>query len=40
MCKRNSPHKIKVSMGCVREAPQIEKKKRKKVTEKRPTWDV
>ena len=41
MCKRNSPHKIKVFMVCVREAPEIEKKKkRKKVTEKRPTWDV
>ena len=27
MCKRNCPHKNKVSMGCVRETPQIKKKK-------------
>ena len=32
MCKRNSPHKTKVSMGCVKETPQIKKKK--------PTWAV
>ena len=25
MCKRNSPHKNKVSRGCVRETPQIKK---------------
>ena len=25
MCKRNFPHKNKVSMGCVRETPQIKK---------------
>ena len=27
MCKRNCPHKNKVSMGCVRETPQIKKQK-------------
>ena len=27
MCKRNSPRKNKVSMGCVRETPQIKKQK-------------
>ena len=32
MCKRNSPHKNKVRMGCLRETHQIKKKK--------PTWDV
>ena len=26
MCKRNCPHKNKVSMGYVRETPQIKKK--------------
>ena len=26
MCKRNSPHKNKVSMGCVRETPPIKKR--------------
>ena len=26
MCKRNSPHKNNVSMGCVRETPQIKMK--------------
>ena len=26
MYKRNSPHKNKVSMGCVRETPQIKKR--------------
>ena len=30
MCKRNSPHKNKVSMGCVRETPQIKKTKKQK----------
>ena len=27
MCKRNSPRKNKVTMGCVRETPQIKKQK-------------
>ena len=31
MCKRNSPHQKKVSMGYVRETPTLKKK---------PTWDV
>ena len=26
MCKRNSPHKNKVSVGCVGETPQIKKR--------------
>ena len=28
MCKRNSPDKNEASAGCVRETPQIEKKKK------------
>ena len=45
MCKRNSPHKNKVSMVCKRNSPDIKKKKekkkkKKKVRKKRPTWDV
>ena len=26
MCKRNSPHKNKVRMGCLRETPKIKKR--------------
>ena len=28
MCKRNSPQENKASVGCVRETPQIEKKRK------------
>ena len=36
-CKRNPPHKNKVSMGCVRETPHIKMKPARDVSEKLPT---
>ena len=46
MCKRNSPHKNKVSMGCVRETPQIKKEANMGCVRETPhiktksAWDV
>ena len=51
MCKRNSPHKNKGSLGCVRGTPQMKKEKRKKEVsmgcvrgtlqiKMKPAWDV
>ena len=47
MCKRNSPHKNKVSMGCVRETPQIKKTSQHGICERnslhqkgKSAWDV
>ena len=41
MCKRNSPHKYEASMGCVREIPQIKKKKKPRLKKKKkPAWVV
>ncbi len=46
MCKRNCPHKNKVSMGCVRETPQIKKEANMGCVRETPhiktksAWDV
>ena len=46
MCKRNRPHKNKVSMGCVRETPQIKKEANMGCVRETPhiktksAWDV